>query len=234
MNNDAHDESLTHANRISRLSSLLSRWYDIAVNYLSRVLSLFSFAQLAILLHSGLIGRRLVVLSHECAEDVERFYASILFNPLTETSRSSSENDDLQLVLGENSSSHQLSLLESNGFCEEWARELLALPFSDPLFNPLACKKLLDDKKVGIMNSLNYVNKLVNLAKLDHYALFTAYCELISENNADVLLILLLRDLTPDHDPDFATREVLSVIHTFHTTQDRLGRVASPPPMNLL
>lgn len=67
------------------------------------------------------------------------------------------------------------------------------------------------------MQELNHIHKLINQAKVDHYALYGAYRALKENKNQDVLLVLLLKDGHNDTD----TKEVLSVIYNF--TREKEG-----------
>jgi hypothetical protein len=67
-----------------------------------------------------------------------------------------------------------------------------------------------------IVQELNNIHKLINQAKLDHYALYGAYRELKQNKNQDVLLVLLLKD---GHN-DSETKEVLAVIYNYTREKD--------------
>jgi hypothetical protein len=59
------------------------------------------------------------------------------------------------------------------------------------------------------MDDLNYLKKIVDQAKLNNYALYKAYTGFLGHPNCDILLNLLLKDVTND----YTTTEVLEVIY---------------------
>eukprot|EP01128_Nolandella_sp_AFSM9_P009998 TRINITY_DN673_c0_g1_i1.p1 TRINITY_DN673_c0_g1~~TRINITY_DN673_c0_g1_i1.p1 ORF type:complete len:487 (+),score=115.94 TRINITY_DN673_c0_g1_i1:50-1462(+) len=199
----------------SDIGKLLGSWFETSVNYMSRVVSLLDETTLAVMLHTALVGREVRVLPHDGAEDMERFLDSLKFDAGGHSLSVSDESE--MLVVDLVSGSAVINQTETNEYCREWAKELIAL---SPR-NSLTLKKMIDDKKMAIMSSLNYVNKLVTSAKMDHYATYTAYEELTRDGNADVLLIMLLRDMGTS--VDVAHKEVLSVLNDFYQSSSSMS-----------
>jgi len=99
----------------------------------------------------------------------------------------------------------ELNKQDSNGFCEELAEELRGSPK-----DPLKLRNLLEQQKLKIVQELNQLRRLIDLARTNNYSLYKAYRLLKLDHNADVLLTLLTQDINTTSDPSVS--EVLQVI----------------------
>ena len=84
---------------------------------------------------------------------------------------------------------------------------LLPLPSLHPSLLPLPSK--VDTKANVKQQELNFIRKVIDLAKLSNYQLYKSYVVLRANSNCDVLLNLLMKDITNDA----TTTEVLEVIY---------------------
>jgi hypothetical protein len=109
--------------------------------------------------------------------------------------------DDVQVTL---------NTRETNSFCTSWASQLRS-----GTSDPFRLRTLLEDLKLKVIQELNFIRKVIDQAKLSNYQLYKSYVVLRANSNCDVLLNLLMKDITNDA----TTTEVLEVIYE-HMQED--------------
>jgi hypothetical protein len=108
-----------------------------------------------------------------------------------------------------------LNTKETNSFCTSWANQL-----RNGTSDPFRLRTLLEDLKLKVIQELNFIRKVIDQAKLSNYQLYKSYVVLRANSNCDVLLSLLMKDITNDA----TTTEVLEVI--YEHMQEELDNMA--------
>jgi len=111
-----------------------------------------------------------------------------------------------------------LNTKDTNSFCTSWANQLRNGASADPF----RLRTLLEDLKLKVIQELNFIRKVIDQAKLSNYQLYKSYVVLRANSNCDVLLNLLMKDITNDA----TTTEVLEVIYE-HMQEEMMGMVIS-------
>eukprot|EP00026_Physarum_polycephalum_P007961 Phypoly_transcript_08034.p1 GENE.Phypoly_transcript_08034~~Phypoly_transcript_08034.p1 ORF type:complete len:466 (+),score=80.75 Phypoly_transcript_08034:115-1512(+) len=110
-----------------------------------------------------------------------------------------------------------LNTKDTNNFCTSWANQL-----RNGTSDPFRLRTLLEDLKLKVIQELNFIRKVIDQAKLSNYQLYKSYVVLRANSNCDVLLNLLMKDITNDA----TTTEVLEVIYE-HMQEEMAGIVIS-------
>jgi hypothetical protein len=207
-------------------NQLLSSWYHTCVLYARRCVNLLG-EDLSIVLHSAFLGRPVIV-NGPASEtgDLTKLVRAISIINQSPIDDDTEQTDPLsgvaegnRLVVSVTSSQDsgttvQLSTRETNEFCKQWTTKL-----RDCSMDPFHLRACIEDLKLSVIQELNFVRKLVDQAKLNNYSLYKVYSLLLNDSNGDVLMNLLLKDITNDS----AASEVLEVIQQCINMKKRDG-----------
>jgi len=196
----------------------LSRWYSSCIEYISRCI-LYLFNDLPVLLHAILLGKSVIITGtstkHDDMSKLLQAVSIVNLSPQDEYEPVEQGGDPLEgeVLVAERlvvaCDDHAPPALNgskgTNAFCELWSRKLREVSPSDPFHH----RGLVEELKLKIMEDLNNARKIVDQAKVNNYSLYKAYTGFQGNANCDVLLNLLLKDITNDS----TTTEVLEVIY---------------------
>jgi len=216
----------------SSISQMASSWYWKCVEYITRCVRLLA-PHLDVVMHSILLGKQVVIVAPPpLFEDLSKLLLDVSIVNLTpsqvprddEAEELAPSDDDvagrLVIMCARPAAQEKmqefppdysdiqvtLSSRETNSFCASWADKLRNAPF-----DAFQLRTLLEDLKLRVIQELNFIRKIIDQAKLSNYLLYKSYLVLRSNNNCDVLLSLLMKDITND----ITTTEVLEVISEY-------------------
>jgi len=164
--------------------------------------------ELDVLLHSTLVGKKIITVPHPNEGDIHRFADAICVQPSINSTEPVLPELMLQTITVDlNQKKQKISSMETNDYCRQWGAELSKLA---PRTDPLQLRQIIETKKSKLQHDVGQIRKLVEQARMDHYALYKAYLYLKKNPNKDVLLVLLLKDSN-----DKEAKEVLEVIYNY-------------------
>lgn len=210
----------------TKIRDYLSSWFSISVEYLSRTVDVLS-DDLDVFLHACLIGKRLVIQSssEQHINDFTRLSEIILLTNTNDTNEDDTEDsDDCDVLCVEiQRDKVLLSSNETNDYCKKLAYRLRQVRQ-----DPTRLRQYIERSKLKLIQELNHIRRLVDLATVDNYALYEVFTCLNDNLNKDVLLVSLLKEKAHN----IETQRVLEVVYNILAEIDEvsfLKEYPSPP-----
>lgn len=163
------------------VSARLATWYSICLQYIGRVLqavenNISSLLQLA--QQSGHIMGGPGV-DQTLVDDVERFLEACTVAECLPASQ------EVATLCKTDKQTYVVEGVESNAYCNEWARLLLDLEHSA---EPWRLRRVLETFKLKTIKDMNMLKRLLKQSEMDHYSLYRAHTFLWQSGNSDILL----------------------------------------------
>ncbi|KAJ9579569.1 hypothetical protein L9F63_004754 [Diploptera punctata] len=163
------------------VSARLATWYSICLQYIRRILQAFennvsSLLQLA-QQRGHIVGGPGV--DQSIVDDAERFLEACT---VAECLPASQEVATLHKT---DKQTYYVEGVESNAYCNEWARLLLDVGHSA---EPWRLRRVLEAFKLKTIKDMNMLKRLLKQSEMDHYSLYRAHTFLWQSGNSDILL----------------------------------------------
>lgn len=111
---------------------------------------------------------------------------------------------------------------ETNDYCKKLASHL-----RKSQGDPTLLRNIIEQSKLKLIQELNHIRRLVDLATMDNYSLYEVFTCLNENSNKDVLLVTLLKEKVHN----IETQRVLEVIYNILTEVDEVSLLMTEMPL---
>eukprot|EP00041_Stephanoeca_diplocostata_P006555 m.88329 g.88329 ORF g.88329 m.88329 type:complete len:475 (-) comp16430_c0_seq1:1813-3237(-) len=230
----AENISATAGDRASAARMQLAKWHARTVDYLPRCVRLLSKRLLGAVIEAALLGQRVELVgdtSEELLDDIARFIRGLSPSSLLHYPGASMRSQLDSTALGFLAAPSPLRLqqavrddgstvfeaagdsLPPSAFCQRWASAMLAVDT-----DPSALKTTVQNNVHKVIQEINRMKRLMDLAEMSHYALYNAERYLQSCNTPVNAILLHSVDTTAAPAARDAV-DVVSVIIEYQLTR---------------